>query len=40
VSAYVVSEDGVIWEKDAGGGALVLDRAQVDISTQWRLAGN
>jgi len=40
VSAYVVSEDGVIWEKDAGGGALVLDRAQVDVSTQWRLAGN
>jgi prepilin-type N-terminal cleavage/methylation domain-containing protein len=40
VCAYVVSEDGVIWEKDSGGAALVLDRAQVDVSTQWHLAGN
>ncbi len=40
VSVYVVSEDGVIWEKSDGDGARVLDRAQVKADALWRPAGS
>ncbi len=40
IFVYVVTEDGVIWEKDDGKGSRVLERARVGMNTSWRLSGS